>query len=152
MRKGYIFKIRSSMHVNLHWIRINNMHSIEHSPGHPGGIHLFPDSIIINGGYAWDGCSPKFDVFGILIGTPEGSPRNGDFPSTYHASLVHDSMYQHYVALSKLGISRYDMDREFYEQMKAHGTPLYMRSIYYYAVRAFGWIYTMRMARKSRNI
>jgi len=45
--------------------------------------------------YAWNGCSPKFCFFDLLIGTPEGvvHARTGR-PKTYFASLIHDALYQ----------------------------------------------------------
>lgn len=51
--------------------------------------------ITINSGYAWNGCSPKFCVFDILLGTPEGVVHaSTGKPKTYYASLVHDALYQ----------------------------------------------------------
>lgn len=51
--------------------------------------------IIVTRDYAWNGCSPKFCVFDILLGPPEGvvHVRTGK-PKTYYASLVHDALYQ----------------------------------------------------------
>ncbi len=45
-------------------------------------------------GYAWNGCSPKYCLFDILLGTPDGvvDSRTGR-PKTFYASLVHDALY-----------------------------------------------------------
>ena len=45
--------------------------------------------------YAWNGCSPKFCVFDILWGTPDGvvHARTGR-PKTYFASMIHDALCQ----------------------------------------------------------
>ena len=39
-------------------------------------------------GYEWDGCTPKFLLFGITFGTP-------DFKETWAASLVHDFLIEY---------------------------------------------------------
>lgn len=45
-------------------------------------------------GYAWNGCSPKFEVLGLwVVGTPEGRLHEGQ-PITYYASCVHDVLCQ----------------------------------------------------------
>ena len=57
-------------------------------------IEALPDGELkINKGYRWNGCSPKFEIFDIVIGTPEGV-RFGKYSKTYHPSLVHDALYQ----------------------------------------------------------
>src|SRR5436190_2080914 len=51
--------------------------------------------ITVMRGYAWNGCSPKFCVLDILIGTPDGVVHAGTGkPKAYYASLVHDALYQ----------------------------------------------------------
>ena len=46
-------------------------------------------------GYAWDGCSPKRTVLGLItVGAPDGALRHGK-PWTYYASLVHDVLCQY---------------------------------------------------------
>jgi hypothetical protein len=37
--------------------------------------------------YEWDGCTPKFKLFGKIVGIP-------DFGGTYNASLVHDFLIE----------------------------------------------------------
>lgn len=50
--------------------------------------------ITVAAGYAWDGCTPKYDIAGLgVIGTPDGRLYQGK-PITYYASLVHDVLCQ----------------------------------------------------------
>jgi len=45
-------------------------------------------------GYAWDGCTPKFSLWDICIGTPDGVPNSATKkPKAYYASLLHDALY-----------------------------------------------------------
>lgn len=39
--------------------------------------------LTIKKGFVWDGCTPKFRLFGVIFGVP-------DFKETYDASLIHD--------------------------------------------------------------
>jgi hypothetical protein len=51
--------------------------------------------ITVTRGYSWNGCSPKFFPFDLMLGTPEGAVhRDSGRPKTYHASLIHDALYQ----------------------------------------------------------
>ncbi len=63
-----------------------------------GAVRLIVEKdgqVTITGGYAWNGCSPKFCVFDIVLGTPEGVVHaSTGRPKTYYASLVHDAFYQ----------------------------------------------------------
>ena len=89
-------------------------------------------------GYAWDGCSPKFSVFDILIGTPDGVPNKiTKKPKTYYASLLHDTLYQFLDA--ELPLQRADADQIFLELLtRDHFAP---KHVYYTAVRVFGGIF-----------
>jgi hypothetical protein len=90
-------------------------------------------------GYAWDGCSPKFQVLDLLIGTPDGavSP-DTEKPLTYKASMVHDVLYQYHKKFEGK-ITRKQVDGIFLDELeKAHFLPARM---YYMMVRTFGWIY-----------
>jgi len=84
-------------------------------------------------GYAWDGCSPKFNVLDIfLIGTPDGRINvNTGKPVTYYASLIHDALYQF---RKDLGIKRKVADKVFLYYLG----DFQLRFIYYAAVRLFG--------------
>lgn len=92
--------------------------------------------------YAWDGCSPKFSVFDIVVGTPDGVP-NSDTkkPKTYYASLVHDVLYQFLDA--GVPLRRSQVDGIFLKIMTEHHFAL--RRLYYFAVRLFGGFYRVRL-------
>lgn len=88
-------------------------------------------------GYAWDGCTPKFSVWDIVFGIPDGIPNERTKkPKTYYASLFHDALYQFLDA--GLPISRKDADQIFLELMtRDHFAP---RQLYFLAVRLFGGV------------
>ena len=87
-------------------------------------------------GYAWDGCSPKFNILDIfLIGTPDGRINvNTGRPVTYYASLIHDALYQF---RKDIGIKRKIADKVFLYYLG----DFQLRYIYYAAVRVFGGIF-----------
>jgi hypothetical protein len=85
--------------------------------------------------YAWDGCTPKFSILDILIGTPDGIPNSlTKKPKTYYASLMHDVLYQFLDAGSP--VSRAGADKVFLELMKRD--EFAPRYFYYLAVRVCG--------------
>lgn len=47
--------------------------------------------------YSWDGCTPKWSLLNlVIVGTPDGHINfRTMLPYTYHASLVHDALYQY---------------------------------------------------------
>lgn len=93
--------------------------------------------ITVTRGYSWDGCSPKFCLFDILIGTPDGVVDARTLrPKTYYASLVHDALYQ-FIRVD-LPFSRRQADRCFLRLMAETGFRL--RHLYYLAVCALGWV------------
>ena len=91
--------------------------------------------IRIPAGYAWDGCSPKFAIWDIMIGVPDGVPNhNTKKPKAYYASLVHDSLYQ-FLDVG-LPITKEEADKIFLKLLERDDfSP---RKIYYYAVVIFG--------------
>lgn len=93
--------------------------------------------ITVMRGYSWNGCSPKFCVFDILIGTPDGvvHARTGK-PKTYYASLVHDALYQ--FLLLDASIKRRDADGFFLRLMEE--SAFAPRYVYWLAVRVVGWV------------
>lgn len=93
--------------------------------------------LTIPAGYSWDGCTPKFKIFGRVIGVPDGpkDPETGQ-PQTYYASLVHDALYQ-FIGLH--GISRADIDLIFLDMLTAAGFK--QARLYYRAVQLFGGIF-----------
>ncbi|WP_430966767.1 hypothetical protein [Spongiimicrobium sp. 2-473A-2-J] len=87
-------------------------------------------------GYAWDGCTPKFELFDFLIGTPDGKLDYGtEKPITYFASMTHDLLYQ---LKRELPLSRKTVDVLFYLILKDSG--FIWSGVYYFFVRAFGGI------------
>lgn len=105
-------------------------------------------TIQINGkqctGYAWDGCSPKFNVFDLfIIGTPDGliDPKTGK-PITYYASLVHDVLLQ-YQDLHNL--SRKEIDGVFLHFLG----DFKLRRLYYLSVRLYSLVKSFRYSTDS---
>lgn len=95
--------------------------------------HIDDGVITINKGYAWDGCSPKQDLFGLaVIGTPDGRLKEGK-PITYHASLVHDALCQF---RSEIKISKAATLSIFNDMLLEAG--FIMRPVYVTAVDWFG--------------
>lgn len=99
-------------------------------------IHPNGDARIL-AGYAWDGCTPKFSLFDIVFGIPDGIPNQvTKKPKAYYASLMHDVLYQFLDA--KLPLSRAQADRIFLEILtRDRFAP---RLVYYAAVRALGGV------------
>ena len=92
--------------------------------------------ITVTTGYAWNGCSPKFCVFDLLLGTPDGVVHvETEKPKTYFASLIHDALYQ--FLLNGLPLRRYHADAFFRRLMKE--SDFAPRWIYWLAVRVLGW-------------
>jgi hypothetical protein len=90
-------------------------------------------------GYAWDGCSPKFQILDLIFGTPDGAiSENTGKAVTYYASMVHDVLYQFHDEFGKK-ISRKQVDLIFIDELeKGQFIPARM---YYLMVRALGGIY-----------
>ncbi len=92
--------------------------------------------ITVTKGYAWNGCSPKFCVFDLLLGTPDGVVHvETEKPKTYFASLIHDALYQ--FLRDGLPLRRYHADAFFRRLMKE--SDFAPRWIYWVAVRVLGW-------------
>jgi hypothetical protein len=102
-------------------------------------LTILPDGkLIITKGYAWDGCTPKWNILDLFIlGTPDGiiNYKTG-LPKTYYASLVHDALYQykHY-----LPFTRKQIDKLFLEMLQAE--KFVWAWPYYFFVRTFGWVF-----------
>ncbi len=90
-------------------------------------------------GYAWDGCSPKFKIKDVYIGTLEAVLNFDTGQSkTYYASLIHDVFYQFSKNVRPF-IKRQEVDSEFYSILLKDG--FRFAKLYYLAVRFFGWIF-----------
>jgi hypothetical protein len=108
---------------------------------HPGG------RAVVKARYAWDGCTPKFALFDIVIGTPDGIPNEVTRkPKAYYASLVHDVLYQFLDA--DLPLTRAQADRVFLGLLERDAFA--PRWVYYAAVRAFGGL-TRLATRRIRS-
>lgn len=81
-------------------------------------------------GYAWDGCSPKFRVFGSWVGTP-------DFEASRLASLIHDTAYQ-FLSNSCFPLSRHECDDLFGRIINRDGNRSVSAFTYSGAVWIFG--------------
>jgi hypothetical protein len=93
--------------------------------------------ISVTGGYAWNGCSPKFCFLDLFIGTPDGVVYAvTGRPKTYYASMVHDALYQFLGADSPF--RRPQADACFLRLMA--DSEFSLRHIYWLAVRALGWL------------
>ncbi len=79
-------------------------------------LKVFPDGrIFIPKDYAWDGCTPKFLILkAFVFGTFDGPSGKDGLPKAYHASLVHDALYQFYVWHD---IDRNIIDMLFYKML-----------------------------------
>jgi len=100
--------------------------------------------------YAWNGCSPKFWFFDIVIGTPDGVPRPEDGkPKAYYASLIHDVLYQFLDC--QLPLSRASADKVFLDILQRD--EFAPRKLYYAAVRLCGgavrWITYLKRSYES---
>jgi len=87
--------------------------------------------------YSWDGCTPKFTLFDIVFGVPDGIPNEVTMkPKAYYASLLHDVLYQFLDA--DLPLSRKQADQVFLEILtRDRFAP---RPLYYAAVRLLGGV------------
>ena len=91
--------------------------------------------ISIETNYAWNGCSPKFQLLDLIIGTPDGATNlTHGYPKAYYASMVHDALYQY---KSTVPVTRKEADWLFYKMLKEEN--FFWAKVYYAAVRLFGW-------------
>jgi len=99
-------------------------------------LEIYPDgTLVVLANYAWDGCTPKFCIWDIVLGTPDGVPNSKTRkPKAYYASLVHDVLYQFLSVRSP--VTRSHADSIFLELLTRDGFG--PRWIYYAAVRVFG--------------
>ncbi len=116
---------------------------VDFSDGNRGKLRLqlLKDGTIrVKEGYAWDGCSPKINIFDLfMIGTPDGIIDSGTgMPKTYHATLIHDALCQ-FIDHEKMPLKSGEIDRFFLELLRTTGFK--PRYIYFIGVRLFGGVY-----------
>lgn len=105
---------------------------------HHRWLEIHPDGMaVVKARYAWDGCTPKFAVWDIVLGIPDGVPNaTTQKPKAYYASLLHDVLYQFLDA--GLPLQREAADRVFLDLLtRDRFGP---RQIYHAAVRALGGV------------
>lgn len=95
--------------------------------------------ITVKKDYAWDGCSPKFNVLDLFwVGTPDGA-MNENKPVTYYASLVHDALGQFAKKEpERMPFNRQERDLIFREMLEGFT----FQWLYYLAVRILGPLYS----------
>lgn len=91
---------------------------------------IVKDNILtIKSGYSWDGCSPKFKIFNVVLGVWDGPvDKTTGKQMAYYPTVVHDALYQF-----NLG-KRKNADNIFNALFKK----FILHEVYYLAVRLFG--------------
>ena len=102
-------------------------------------------------GYAWDGCTPKFSLWDICVGIPDGVPNAATKkPKAYYASLLHDALYQFSIqGLPAPLDQRHEVDRIFLELLERDGFA--PRRVYYRMVRILGGLFFHGYTRHKRR-
>ncbi len=103
--------------------------------------------ITVTQGYRWNGCSPKFYAFDLVLGVPDGITHSiSGRPKTYEASLIHDALYQ--FLKTDAPYSRKEADACFLQLMTSSDFAL--RYLYWAVVRVFGWLFWHGMKYKRK--
>ena len=147
------------------WLVIHNGY-IMVNPGKPAVNISDPNNktVTYNFGdqmtYAWDGCTPKRWFYWLfIVGTPDwwkkylhilvvkedtstgsyvSAPENVYWRQAFHASLIHDALYQY---LDTIPISKRDVDWLFYKMLREAGVLWIIAKVYHFGVRRFGsWV------------
>lgn len=102
-------------------------------------LEVYPDGTVkVLAQYSWDGCTPKFALWDIAFGTPDGVPNHTTKrPKAYYASLIHDALYQFLGA--QLPFSKANADQIFLDILTRD--EFGPRKLYYTAVRIFGGMF-----------
>lgn len=102
-------------------------------------------------GYAWDGCTPKFNFLQNTWGICDGSTikfGEKDYkPYAYYASMIHDALYQYKRCAP---ITRKEADLIFYQMLKQAGFK--WAPVYYFFVRGLGWFFKGWKYKSAREI
>ncbi len=108
----YETEVLKGRHFNGKWLSIND------------GTITIRGSQDKNRGYAWDGCTPKFNFLQITWGLFDGQLHVHEIkstntvaykPRTYFASMVHDAIYQYKRCVP---LTKAEADKIFYHQLK----------------------------------
>ena len=98
-------------------------------------------------GYAWDGCSPKWEWIDITWGTPDGRfDENTSLPITYFSSMFHDVFYQF---KADIPLSRKETDLIFKTMLQKAGFTL--AGTYYGFVRLFGGLFGKWLTKQTEK-
>jgi hypothetical protein len=95
-------------------------------------LTMRPGEATISRRYAWDGASPKVNILGLWLGTP-------DTPGTLRATLWHDALWQ-FLHMPCFPLTVKQTDAKFRAIMAQDGAPI-QGAVYYRAVRMFGGLY-----------
>ncbi len=92
----------------------------------------------VSDGYAWDGCSPAWNVRGtpVWLGVPDGPLGYDGRPAAWRASLFHDALCQFRGAIP--GLTAAAATSVFSSLLAADCAPLWMLKIYPPAVLRLG--------------
>lgn len=137
MSRRYLYKLKEDFSFKSEIVSKQLEKDLEFPPGcHKTRLEIKKDGkIIVKKDYAWDGCSPKFNILDLFwVGTPDGAI-DEEKPATYYASLVHDALGQ-FCHKNDYPFDRNQRDRIFKEMLDNRNFKLSW--IYYQAVRIFG--------------
>jgi hypothetical protein len=133
--KDFVFNVRQ----HLTWSFSEGCAFVDSQGNRWLEIHPNGDAKVL-AGYSWDGCTPKFTIWDIVLGIPDGIPNSKTTkPKAYYASLLHDALYQFLDA--DLPITREGADRVFLQLLSRDGFG--PRGVYYAAVRGFGGVFRL---------
>jgi hypothetical protein len=113
-RKNKVYKYVHETNVSIKTNLFGRSYSAE-------WLQIDPDGVITvnganEGGYAWDGCSPKANFLHFIWGTPDGKlDYRTERPMTYYASMIHDALYQY---KKEIPISRVEADLLFMKLLR----------------------------------
>lgn len=128
MKKIWKFKLPKHFEIDLrkYSIHIKDCVFLDSSSGETVTAGFADNGIlVIFKGYEWDGCTPKFKLFGRIFGTP-------DFKGTYIPSLVHDFLIEF---CSQHSLNRKEIDCIFEQILRENKFKIGW--MYYVGVHAF---------------